>query len=231
MWNDQASPTLNTAFEPNPTYSWNSSGAHNTVTRTSVGIYQVRFPGDVDPPQSEPGTEVTAYGPGASYCVSSGTGLGLITVRCYNPDGSFADSRFTATYHHDSVNGALTWSHPVVAYDQSVMVARGRAVVVSECASTPVTTPFAAVRNGAGDYSVNLPSMSGTGRTSVNVTTIGTSDNNIGTATYCKVVNWLPYNDAEGIGTRVGVKCFNSAGTPNDSAMSIVFTSTIKPPC
>ena len=102
MWANNSSATIGVPYTPSPTYQYNASGASNTITRTAVGTYTIRFPGF-----GSKGTAlVTAYGMPAGHpddrCkltnwVTSGVDT-LVSVRCFSRTGVLVDSMFTATY-------------------------------------------------------------------------------------------------------------------------------------
>jgi hypothetical protein len=89
------------SYTPSLSYQYNSTGATNTITRSGVGVYQVRLPGL--------GTvsghvQATAYGSGSTRCkVQSWTttvGAKLVNVRCFDTAGAPADSRYVVDFVH-----------------------------------------------------------------------------------------------------------------------------------
>jgi hypothetical protein len=89
------------SYTPSLSYQYNSNGATNTITRSGVGVYQVRLPGL--------GTvsghvQVTAYGAGSTRCkVQSWTttvGAKLVNVRCFDTAGAPGDSRYVVDFVH-----------------------------------------------------------------------------------------------------------------------------------
>jgi hypothetical protein len=76
-------------------YSWNATGAGNTVSRLGTGTYQAYFPNIV----SLGGiSQVTAYGTTNTHCTVAGSESGYLTVVCFDPAGNHVDSYFTAAY-------------------------------------------------------------------------------------------------------------------------------------
>ena len=73
-------------------YSFNPSGTPATVTRTSVGVYSVRFP-DLD--MIEGHIQVSAYGPTPNMCKVSSWSSSSATVRCFDPTGAAVNQDFT----------------------------------------------------------------------------------------------------------------------------------------
>jgi hypothetical protein len=97
LWANQ--PTTTTTYTPSSTYSYNSSGGVNTVTRDNTGLYFAYLPGittDGGNPQ------VTAYGGVAARCEvvdwyhnHSGTN---VAVQCVNSAGNPADEYFDISF-------------------------------------------------------------------------------------------------------------------------------------
>jgi hypothetical protein len=87
------------SYTPSTTYQYNSTGAINTITRSGVGAYAVRFPGL----KTLGGVaQVTSYGGGNTYCnvgswFLSGTDT-VVNVRCFAPNGTPADSMYTVLF-------------------------------------------------------------------------------------------------------------------------------------
>jgi hypothetical protein len=96
LWADrlkQAAP-----YQPVTARSWQSNGKRPTIDRTAVGLYTITFPG-----MPKGGTAVvSAYGSGSISCqigsVRTSAAPARVQVRCYKPDGSLADSRFTLAW-------------------------------------------------------------------------------------------------------------------------------------
>jgi hypothetical protein len=89
------------SYTPSLSYQYNSTGGTNTNARSGVGVYQVRLPGA--------GTvnghvQVTAYGSGTTRCKVenwlSTVGAKVVTVRCFDPAGAPADSRYVVDFVH-----------------------------------------------------------------------------------------------------------------------------------
>jgi hypothetical protein len=95
--NLQASPS----YTPSTTYQYNSTGALNTITRSGVGVYQVRLPG-LNAISGH--AQVTAYGAGSTRCkVQSWNTSGaakLVNIRCFDTAGAPADSRYVLDFVH-----------------------------------------------------------------------------------------------------------------------------------
>jgi len=186
-------------------YSHNSTGASNTITRSSVGVYTVTMPGLGQPNGN---VQVTAYGSSANRCkVTSWTTLGTalrIAVRCHTAGGFAADTPFVAQYYRAGAGNpfqqAYLWANMPTApsYTPSPLYSfnsRGGTNTV--------------VRNSTGVYTANLPGFTTVGG-NVAVTAYG-SDSNV-----CKVSSW-------GISSVI-VRCFTASGLPADSLFSLRYT-------
>lgn len=107
VWANNASPAVGVPYVPSTIYSYNAAGraGANTVTKTGTGSYTVTCKGVGGGAAWGPGghVQVTAYGSeNANYCkvVSWATGGAdfAVTVRCYSPGGSLADTRFDLSF-------------------------------------------------------------------------------------------------------------------------------------
>jgi hypothetical protein len=87
------------SYTPTSTYSFNSSGGSNTVTRNGVGNYTVHLPGIGD---NNGHVQVTAYGSGSERCKSGGWsssgGTLDASVVCFTPAGAAVDTLYTVSY-------------------------------------------------------------------------------------------------------------------------------------
>ena len=92
-------PTATATYVPAAETRFNSGGGTIEVTRTSVGVYSVRFAGLGRQPGQRDNVQVSAYGNAATYCkvdVWGTSGLDLVVpVLCIDVNGNPADSRFT----------------------------------------------------------------------------------------------------------------------------------------
>ena len=98
-WANQLSNPLEHA--PSASYSYNSASQVNLSIQSSSGVYVTTWPGLARIAGSTAETNlVTAYGPAgdATYCQVSGWNSVAVTVRCFAPDGTPTDSRFTALW-------------------------------------------------------------------------------------------------------------------------------------
>lgn len=204
------------SYTPSSWYQFNSTGATNTITRSSTGIYQVKFPSI----GGAGGTaKVTAYGSGNESCkITSWSSFGTdvnLNVACQTPAGTLADAYFTATWHDTiGVLGTLTDS------------ATERGFVWADQQSSASYTPSTyyqynsdgltntITRSAVGTYQVTLPGL-GTTRGHPEVTAYGPSVS----TTRCKIQNWGSSSGNE----FVNVLCFDATGAPADSRYVLTF--------
>ena len=82
------------SYSPNPSASWSPSGGGVTITRNGVGDYTVVWPW-IGPDIVDGGTvQVTGYGENTQCKATSLFDTGAI-VRCFAPNGSRVDARYT----------------------------------------------------------------------------------------------------------------------------------------
>jgi hypothetical protein len=214
LWSNSASPALNVAYTPSTTYQFNSEGGNATVTRTAVGAYSVKLPGQ----GGAGGTvKVTAYGSSSDTCkVTTWYSLGadeVIGVVCQDAAGAPADEQFTLTFHGETgILGIATDS----GYERGYVWANN----ASSASYTPSLSyqynsdgnTNTATRSAVGVYQVQFPGLGGFifGRGHAQVTTYGA-----GTAR-CKVQSWSA-------SANVNVLCFDATGAPADSRFNVDF--------
>jgi len=105
LWANQ--PTTTTTYTPSSTYSYNSTGGVNTVTRDNTGLYFAYLPGIT---HNGGNPQVTAYGSGAARCEvvdwyhnHSGTN---VVVQCVNSAGSPADEYFDLSFTYGATEAS-----------------------------------------------------------------------------------------------------------------------------
>ena len=200
-------------FTATPSYSYNSSGASNTVTWLATGSYRVDFPGLGTSATARGNAQVTAYGSSNEYCnavswSSSGSTLQLF-VKCYDQNGNLADARFTANYvRHQGLLPSIEGGY--VLADQPSTSSYTPSSDYQWSSSGPKAT---VKRRGVGIYSVYFPELT-FGNGNVQVTAFDTSKR-------CKVESWYP----EGVSQRVNVRCFGATGTPEDRKFSLALNN------
>ena len=210
-----ANDPTNPSYTPDPQFQANSSGLLNTITRVSVGNYQVTFPSLAG--LTNGGTvSVTAYGSGGrSYCgvLSWGGSPDIVVyVRCADSNGSPADSMFDATYTERTKTAArygYVWADQPASpsYTPSLFYQFN-----SKGATNTIT------RSGTGSYIVTMPGIGlGNNSGTVKVTTYASASNR------CKVGNW----GEVGADRLVAVYCFDSFGTPVDAMYTVTFANKL----
>jgi hypothetical protein len=157
--------------------TYNSVGATNTVSRQGIGSYQVRLP-NRSAEKFSSNLQVTAIDNTHVYrqCKvsgwDSGSGLDLVTVRCYDVNGRTVDSPFVLSAHnHRAVYGAVNppkffaylWSLPGAPSQSSVNSVGGS--------------------NGVSGNTVFFSGV-GTGATTLQVTGYGSG------SAYCQPTQW-----------------------------------------
>jgi len=220
VWADQPSnPYL---YTPSLTYQWNSAGGNNTIQRTGTGSYSINFPNQ----NFLGGTvEVTAYGFGNEYCkvqnwFPNGSNQ-QVNVKCFAPNGTPADSLFTAKFTRGSLNStnsfAFAWADQPSSPSYTTNSLYQFASVASSCGQL-TRGPITITRSSTGRYSVKFNGFPTTSSfpSHVKVTGYGSG------ADTCKVLSWggNPVTTAD-------VSCFDAAGNAADSFFVITLSSTM----
>jgi hypothetical protein len=199
------------SYAPSASYSFNSLGLPNTVTRSGVGVYRVLLGGMAG---ANGNVQVTAYGAVNDHCkvaswVPSG-GAMAVNVRCFNrSNGVPADNRFNVVFIHAG-NSRQPGSE--LGY-----VWANNATSPSYVPSTLYQFNSSRVQNtiqrvAVGTYNVILPGLSGTAGT-VHVTAYGTGSQ------ICNVGFWIP----SGARTLARVHCYAVGGAPTDTQFSLAY--------
>ena len=212
VWNDRTSQAG--CYQPASYYSYNSRGSVNSICRTGVGTYLVHF-ADLASPGGN--TQVSAYGSTASHCkvgswVPSGTEE-QVAVYCFSFSGAAQDSYFTTSFTAGGGSAntlAFAWANNPTATSYTPSSAyqyNSRGGGLATIAHTP----------GSGFYTVDFPDSFGPAAGGgVKVTAYGST-----TSGQCKVTSWGPSGSSE----RVGVQCYNSAGSVSDEYFSIAYVN------
>jgi hypothetical protein len=203
VWADQ--PSAAAAYSPSASYSFNSTGGANTVTRLSVGSYRVDMAGLG---QANGNVQVTAYGGTSNRCKVSGWGPNGTTqslfVRCYTAAGVAADSYFVAQYYRAGAGNAEQGAYLWADQPTSASYTPSRFYSYNSRGGTNTVT-----RSGVGAYQASLPGFTTVGG-NVQVTAYGS------TTHHCKVAGW-------GLNI-VNVRCFDAAGNPADTFWTLRYT-------
>jgi hypothetical protein len=214
LWAERASPALDVAYTPSPSYSYDVTGVAPQVWRQSTGVYMMVI-GAVDahyPLTHHDGVyQITAYGKHPVRCEVHGendedpTPIGVF---CVDPAGAPADSRFAVTYAHslgvtgtgaDAANAHYGYSaaDPVGSWYLNGYWNPGGA---------PALTRFS-----PGRYRVTFPGLAVPGGHAY----AGSRGN---PSSACNVARWSPGS--------VDVHCFDhGTGLPADSEFNVAITA------
>ena len=216
LWADQMSAA---SYTPHLTYSWNSGGNNNTITRTGVGAYNVTLGGVA----SGGNAQVTAYGSDAKRCkaasISASRVSTVVAVRCFN-GAAAADSRFTLSYFKGTtMANAPTGGNLGVSFTAN----QTASVIPYVPGSLFQNVGYGAVvtKIAQGIYDTHLSGVDGTMTSDVLVTATSTAN------TFCNVDDW--WSDGAG-GTDARVRCFTSAGGSTDAAFNLLYQTGTRAP-
>lgn len=223
LWANQPSTA---SYTPSATYSFNSTGGTNTITRSAAGTYTVNLPGLGGANGS---VLVTAHGSSSTHCNvalwGSSPGNRPIEVRCWSTADALADSTFSLAFD----GAGLTGFHDVGAF------------AWANDTTSASYTPSASYSYNSGAFACDSGSNSAgklsTGRYFMRHTIVGAFDSTVhvtarsfpGAADYCKVESWIPWG---GNGVEVKTLCFDSSGTATDSQYAeSYYTFQVQGPC
>jgi hypothetical protein len=200
-------------------YEYNSAGGAVQITRSAVGIYQIRFLGMAG---TGGAAHVSAYGNSDICAVSSwGPLLGdeVINLRCFTTAGVLADSRFVAhmTNRTDGAARGYVWSS-----DSTPPV--GGYVPPAQYSYDSTGQPITVAATGVGAYTVDLGAFgqdSGGLWTSgaLRVTAYGPNAN------YCQVLDPAVFVDPE----ILRVRCYGPDGSPVNTRFVLSYTRQVVP--
>jgi hypothetical protein len=199
------------------TYSHNSAGLTNVVSRTSVGRYEVRLNG-LNHDYGH--VLVTAYGTDDAYCKpiywGKDDGDTRVVVDCWKSDGTRVDSRFTLRYMEDTVGffdiGYLWANKPAEESYQPNSNYRFNTLDATNSIK----------RTSTGHYKVHFPKIGW--RATVMVSAYDDDSN------YCKVDHWNSDDVDDEEGSNVYVECYDEDGYFVDSKFN-AFIVTPSAPC
>jgi hypothetical protein len=226
LWSDQPSSA---AYNVASTWSWNSTGGTNRITRASAGVYTAFLPGLA---ASGGSVQVTGYGSTADHCKVTGWGGSgtdqSVTVRCFSGNTP-VDSYFSLNYYGPSqVNafdyGAYAWANDSTSasYTPSASWSYDSGTINGWPGCAGWIGSNSAGRNSAGSYYLRHTLLSPS-NSAVHVTAYGSDSK------YCKVTGWF---GAPGGGTQVNTQCFTSAGVLSDTPYVETYsTSLVRGPC
>ncbi len=208
LWADQPSSA---SYTPSASYSYNSRGGTNQVTRSGVGVYQASLPGFTT---GGGNVQVTAYGSTTDYCKVASWGTSTVNVRCFDTAGNPSDSLWTLRYTNQHVannglRGAYAWASDATSASHTPSASYQWH---SQGNTLTATHP------SVGSYVVNIPNMASSNRTSATVTAYGSSN------VYCNVDSW----NADGTGgTNVNVSCRNATAMLTDSQFTLSYITNL----
>ncbi len=198
VWADQ--PT-SADYRPSTSYSHNPGGGEIRVTRASTGSYSVRFSGWSG--STGGNAQVTAYSAGKERCQVASWGTANVNVRCFNPAGQPADTRFAALMVRPQA------TDPDLGFAWADRPSSSSYTPNSTYSHNGSGGAIRARRDAPGSYELELE-----GFASSSVASQVTAYNSPGVR--CKT-DGATSNAA---GLTVKVKCFNAGGNPVDSRYS-----------
>ncbi|MGQ0647087.1 MAG: hypothetical protein ACT4P7_05920 [Gemmatimonadaceae bacterium] len=212
-----ANQPLAASYTPSTAYSYNGKGGANTITRTGVGAYTVRFglmaKGFIFPLNRET-ILVTAYGGGARRCVIMSWGDAAndldVRVQCADVVGNPLDSRFTVLL---VANGALPGRSGFAWANQP---ASALYIPSASYAYTSANDTIKIRRFAVGNYNVDLRLPRPIGGLPENyfVTAYGSP------RTLCKVGSW---------GSTASVLCYVTTAAPIDVRYDVLLVEQGRP--
>jgi len=191
-------------------FQLNSAGYANKIDHVGVGMYEVWFTGlGVDGGVAH----VTTYGGGQpDQCRIGNWGVSgfdeMVTVYCYDINGSLTDRRFVASYTNKTTNPGYGFGY-LWANDPTSAAYTPDAYYQY---STTATKPNHIVRTGTGQYQVTMTGIAGSAE-DVMVSTYGLA---AGGTARCRVAN--------SSGQTAWVSC-SSGSTPVDSMFTLSYVS------
>jgi hypothetical protein len=180
-------------------YSFNPGGGAITVSRLSLGTYNVTFANSgIDTGWS---AQATAYGDNANYCNIGSWGGSTITVECFNAGGAAADSAFTVLAVASPSASSSIGNDKNIAFAWADQPTTASYTPPSTYSYNPSGT-ISISRSSTGTYGVVFNGLNGAGGT-VQVTAYGS--------------NASCYSGGWGGSFLANVDCVNAAGSPVDS--------------
>ena len=206
LWADQQSSP---SYTPSTSFQYNSTGATNTLTRSSTGVYEALLPG-LDKVGGH--VQVTAYGTTAARCKTSGWGSDSsgtsVGVRCFDATGAPSDQRFTLEYSR-----RLPTAFQTIASTKGVYAWASQPANPSYFTSGPYsynafgTGKLTSTRDGKGLYRVSFDDPFSYSTSDVLVTAYGSDSN------YCNSGGWTP----------LYVQCFKQGGAPVNAQFDVSY--------
>lgn len=190
------------------TPDWRHGVNAGAVTRTGVGRYTADFPGSAGG-----AVEVTAFGPAPRHCAVTGRRGQFADLACTAPDGSPADTAFTAAFTVDQ-NLLDDPRKPVGDYLVSDDSPGAPAPVITARWASG-NAPMTLDRTSTGKYAAHF--ANGYIRSTVHVTASGVGN-------HCAVMQFNDYSGPDDATFRIA--CFDAAGALVDTGFTLIYTST-----
>jgi len=203
-------PTAPGPYKPDAAYRFNSSGGDVTITRDSVGWYNVRFAGLARKNGQRDNAQATAFGsPPAVFCKLLRSAIDgadmIVPVHCHQGNAAI-DSRFTVLF---SGARAFDLTTPF-AFALRLPTGQFLSLDTSATAFNSVSGHIGFAWSGVGYYNFQFPGFENfAGPATFLATAVNT------TADHCRVDNY----------TLVGAfvaSCFAPNGTPSDGGVNIM---------
>ncbi len=206
-WGDQPSAD---SYTPSTTYSFSSASdstnSEATITRSSVGVYNVSFAGLENVGVNGGHVQVSGYNSDSSYCGVGSWSSSSTSVYCFDTAGVAVDAFFTVAFLKPEADT------PGIAYAWVNDISSDSSTASTTYSYNPGGNDVAVTRAGVGNYTVLFEGYDPNGLIGghVQVSSYG------GTSSTCTVRSW----GAES----VNVLCFDPVGAPVDAAYTVLYT-------
>ena len=207
-----ASQLTSASYTPTPNYSRNATGGSITATRLGVGQYSMTWDGIGALGEGGGHMQVTAYGTNSHRCSIVGWNAETVTINCFDATGAFADSAYSVlALRPDAKDDAMAFAW---ANNSNTASYTPSSTYSFNSGDGPVT----ATRSGTGVYNMDFEGFQEQGIDGghVQVSAYGSGD------VRCGVSSW---------GDRsASVRCYDSGGSPADSAYNVLMLKPIALP-
>jgi hypothetical protein len=215
-WLWASDPGATSAYTPNASYSYSSTGGAITVTPLGTGYYQVTF-AKLHANTGTDNVQVTAYD-NAGYCMIDGWSNTFSAVNayvsCFNASGNPENSFFDLLYQERTGIFGTGTKGIAFVYADSPTTASYTPELAHQYNSTGGTNSIA--RSAAGNYTVYIPGLASI-HSSVQVTAVGATNTS---AARCKTDGW---GTEAGTGSYVTVLCFDATGAAADETFTLAY--------
>jgi hypothetical protein len=215
------------------TYSWNSMGGTNSVTRNGTGSYTATLPSIGADGVANGTVIVTGYGTDATHCKVANWSLSgsnvLVNVLCFD-HANASDSAFSLSYSRQSPTGTPSvgylWANDPSNTALYYPLSGYRALKINRGDGTHSWSDnaFSVQRQTIGSYLVRFKDLPYTSdpqllyeKSSVHVTAYGNNSN------YCTLGSrW-----GDDVNGYVTVNCWNYSGVASDTVFAVSYGSTL----